>query len=159
MDSVDRKLIVEAEKGLPLTSEPFSTLAAKVGVTPQEAISRLQKLRTEGVIRRFGVSLKPNSIGFNANALVAWKVPVDRVLEVAQYFSGCSQISHCYERETVTGRWEYNIYTVLHAHERRTVEQLIKQLSNETSLTDFLVLYSIRNLKNKPKETKNVKPH
>jgi DNA-binding Lrp family transcriptional regulator len=153
LDTIDRKLVIEAEKGLPLTPEPFSALAAKVGITPQEALSRLQKLRDEGVIRRFGVSLKPNSIGFTANALVAWKVPKDRVLDVAKYFSECSQISHCYERETVAGRWEYNFYTVLHGHERSAVEHLVKILSNASGLGDYLILYSTRNLKNKTSET------
>ncbi|MCL4429132.1 MAG: AsnC family transcriptional regulator [Chloroflexi bacterium] len=147
MDAIDHKLLVEAEKGLLLTPEPFNEIAAKIGIKPQEVIARLRKLQENGVIRRFGVSLKPNGVGFCANALVAWKVPESRVQEVGNYFSEYNEISHCYERKTVVGKWEYNLYTVMHAHERQAIEELVKQLSDATSLTDYLILYSTKNLK------------
>lgn len=149
MDAIDRKLLVEAEKGLPLTAEPFHEIAAKAGITPQEAITRLQQLQKEGTIRRFGASFRPNNIGFTANALVAWKVPEEHVAEIGLRFSNHSEISHCYERKIIEGKWEYNLYTVMHAHKRGAIEQLVKLLSNETALTDYLILYSTRNLKSK----------
>jgi DNA-binding Lrp family transcriptional regulator len=149
MDLIDQTLIVEAEKGLLLTAEPFKEIASQIGITPQEVIARLQKLQENGVIRRFGVSLMPNGAGYSANALVAWKVPEDRILEVAEFFSGRQEISHCYERETVAGKWAFNIYTVLHAQERESIEALVKQFSIETALKDYLILYSTKNLKTK----------
>jgi siroheme decarboxylase len=147
MDSVDRKLVFEAEKGLLLTAQPFDEIASKIGITTQEVIERLKKLQENGVIRRFGISLKPNSVGYLANALVAWKVPQSRVQEVGVYFSGFNDISHCYERETVAGLWEYNIYTVIHAHDRDAVEELVTLLSSITSIAEYLIIYSKRNLK------------
>jgi DNA-binding Lrp family transcriptional regulator len=150
MDAIDRKLLVEAEKGLLLTPQPFHAIAVQVGITPQEVIARLQRLQENGVIRRFGLSLKPNDVGYNANALVAWKVPQSRIQEIGEYFSGYNDISHCYERGTVAGKWEYNVYTVIHAHERQTIEQLVKLLSDIIGLSDYLILYSTRNLKTKP---------
>lgn len=152
MDSVDLKLIAKAEKGLPLTSNPFSQIATEIGITPQEAIERIKKLREAGVIRRFGVSLKPNSVGYKANAIVAWNVPQERVEELGAYFASYKDISHCYEREVVAGRWEYNLYTVIHARERRAVEDLVKLLSVIVGLTDYVVIFSIENLKKQPKE-------
>ncbi|MGD6850824.1 MAG: Lrp/AsnC family transcriptional regulator [Candidatus Bathyarchaeia archaeon] len=148
MDAVDRKLVFEAEKGLLLTAQPFDEIASKIGIPTQEVIERLKKLQESGVIRRFGVSLRPSSIGYCANALVAWKVPQSRVQEVGAYFAGFNDISHCYERETVTGLWDYNIYTVIHGADRGTVEELVKLLSSITSLTEYLIIYSKRNLKN-----------
>jgi DNA-binding Lrp family transcriptional regulator len=154
MDSIDQKLLVEAEKGLFLTAEPFKEIANQIGITPQEVISRLQKLKEDGVIRRFGVSLMPSGIGYAANALVAWKVPENRVIEVAEIFSRRHEVSHCYERETAAGKWAFNIYMVMHAHERKSIETLVKQFSIETALKDYLILYSTKNLKTKPLETK-----
>jgi siroheme decarboxylase len=152
MDAIDHKLIVEVEKGLPLTVEPFSRIAEKIGVSPQEVIVRLQKLQENGVIRRFGVSVKPNGVGYSANALVAWKVPQSRVSEISKYFSGLEAVSHCYERESGTLQWGYNLYIVMHAHERRTIEESVKKLAEATNLNEYIVLYSKRNLK--LKETK-----
>ncbi len=147
MDAIDRKILAESEKGLLLTPEPFQEIAAQVGITSKEVIERLKKLQETGVIRRFGLSFKPNGIGYLANALVAWKVPQHRVQEIGKLFSKYTEISHCYERESVAGKWEYNIYTVMHAHERKTIEQLTEQLSTATGLEDYLILFSIRNLK------------
>lgn len=147
MDAIDRKILLEAEKGLQLTPEPFKEIAAQVGITPKEVIERLKRLQETGVIRRFGASLKPNSVGFFANALVAWKVPQSRVEEVGRLFSEYDEISHCYEREPVAGKWEYNIYTVMHAHERETIQMLANQLSTATGLEEYSILYSKRNLK------------
>jgi len=144
---IDRKLIVEAEKGLSLTPKPFDKIAANLGITPEDAIIRLQKLQENGVIRRFGVSLRPDGVGINANALVAWKVPEKRVGKVSLYFSEHEEVSHCYEREVVPHEWEYNLYTVMHAPERSAIEEMVVKFSEETALTDYVILYSNRNLK------------
>jgi len=147
MDAIDQKLLAQAEKGIPLIPEPFEEIATNLGITSQEAISRLQKLRESGIIRRFGVSVKPNGVGYLANALVAWKVPQTRMAEVSQYFCRQKEVSHCYEREPVEGEWEYNLYTVMHAHERVTVEERVKQHATEVAVCDFLILFSAKNLK------------
>lgn len=147
MDEIDRKLLAEAEKGLPLTTQPFSAIASAVGITTQEAIKRLQKLQEAGVIRRFGASIRPNDVGFCANALVAWKIPEKQVVEAANYFSRHSKVSHCYERHTIPGKWEYNFYTVLHAQKRENLEEIVREFSESMGLRDFVVLYSTRNLK------------
>jgi DNA-binding Lrp family transcriptional regulator len=152
MDAVDRKLLAETEKGLPLTPKPFHFVAAQLGITPDEVLTRLQRLQAEGVIRRFGASIRPNSVGFSANAMVAWKVPAERIQEMGVFFSGCSDVSHCYERQIVAGRWEYNLYTVIHAPDRATLEALVKRLSEASGLGDFVVLYSTRNLKTQKEE-------
>ena len=147
MDEIDRKILNETNKGLSLTPEPFNEIAAQLGITPQEVIARIVKMRENGVIRRFGASIKPNDVGFLANALVAWKVPENRVQEVGSYLSKFSEVTHCYERKTVAGRWEYNLYTVMHAQKREAIEQLVKNLSEATAVNDYQILYSTRDLK------------
>ena len=147
MDEIDSKILLETNKGLLLTPEPFNQIAAQLGITTQEVIARIVKLRENGVIRRFGASIKPNDIGFSANALVAWKVPENRVQDVGSCLAKFSEVTHCYERTTVAGKWEYNLYTVMHARERGGVERLVKDLSEATAVNDYLILYSIRDLK------------
>ena len=135
------------QKGIALTTEPFEEIALQLGITTQEIISRLIELKGQGVIRRFGASIKPNNIGFSANALVAWKVPENRVQEIGDYLSRYQEISHCYERKTVNERWNYNIYTVIHGRERQDVQQMVKELSDRIGVTEYKILYSTRDLK------------
>jgi DNA-binding Lrp family transcriptional regulator len=149
MDEIDIKILAHVEKGVALEREPFKMLALQLSITQQEVVNRLNQLKATGVIRRFGASIKPNNIGYSANALVAWKIPQDRVQEVGAYMSKMPEISHCYERQAVAGRWEYNLYTVMHAKERESINRLVKELSKETEVGDYKILYSTRDLKPK----------
>ena len=147
MDEIDRKLLAQTEKGIALTQEPFNEIALQLGIPQKEVITRLNSLKEEGVIRKFGASIKPNNIGFSANALIAWKVPANRIQEVGAYLSKLSDISHCYERKAVNGRWEFNLYTVMHARERESIQRIVNQISIETAVNEYKILYSTRDLK------------
>ena len=147
MDEIDQKILVQMQNGIALTPEPFNEVATRLGISQKEVVSRLAQLKLKGEIRRFGASIKPNAVGFSANALVAWKVPVSRIKEVGFYLSGLPEISHCYERRSVPQRWEYNLYTVIHARERRDIESMVEQISVDTSLQEYKILFSKRNLK------------
>ena len=155
MDEIDQQLLARIEKGIALTPEPFNEIARELGITQKEVIARLTKLKEEGVIRKFGASIKPNNIGFSANALVAWKVPADRIREIGSQLSNLSDISHCYERKTVSGRWEYNLYTVMHARERQNIQSLVNQISAGMGINDYKILYSTRDLKRTKFRTNN----
>ena len=147
MDEIDRKLLAGMEKGITLTTEPFNEIALQLGITTKEVITRLTKLKDQSVIRRFGASIKPNNIGFSANALVAWKVPENRVQEIGDYLSKYQEISHCYERKTVDGRWDYNLYTVIHAREREVIQRMVEEVSEGIAINEYKILYSTRDLK------------
>ncbi len=148
MDKIDEFLLSELNHGIPLTTQPFNSIAAKIGVSPNEVLTRLTKLKESGVIRRFGASIKPNDVGLTANAVIAWNVPMERVNEVGVYLSSFREVTHCYERQSVPERWEYNLYTVMHAQERQSIEQLTKLLAETIGIQNYVILYSKRDLKN-----------
>lgn len=157
LDEIDRKLI-DHSMLTKLTEKPFGDIAAKTGLTQDEVLCRLKNLLQSGAIRRFGAKIRPHDIGFRANAMVAWKVPRDRVQEVGAFFSGSKEVTHCYERETVPGKWEYNIYTVLHSENRGHIESLVNELSKNLRTPEYLILFSKTNLKTRmqsPERTKN----
>jgi siroheme decarboxylase len=147
LDEIDEKLLAQIIKGIALTPEPFREIARELGITQKEVVSRLTELKKEGIIRKFGASIKPNNIGYSANALVAWKVPADRIKEVGSQLSEHQDISHCYERKPVQGKWEYNLYTVMHARERENIQSMVNQISAEMAINEYKILYSTRDLK------------
>jgi len=151
LDRID-VLLLELTQRIPLTVQPFDDIAAELGISPDEVLTRVTKLKQMGIIRRFGVVIKPNSIGFEANAVVAWKIPKDRVSEVGQYFASFREITHCYERIPVQEHWEYNLYIVMHAQERQTIEQMAQVLAETIGIQDYIILYSKRDLKNVTKK-------
>lgn len=153
MDEIDLKLLAGLKKGIPLSTSPFNEIALELKIPVEEVISRLNQLKANKEIRRFGASIKPNSIGIYANALVAWKVPQQSVQEVGRALSEIKEISHCYERTTDNPNWTYNLYTVLHAQTRAEIEAMVSELSSKWNI-EYKMLYSTRDLKHlsKPKE-------
>jgi DNA-binding Lrp family transcriptional regulator len=156
LDKIDECLLSELSCGLSLTEQPFSGVAVKLGISLEEVLARLANLKREGVIRRFGVTLKPNNIGFIANAVVVWNVPAERVNEVGLYFSSFREVSHCYERSPVLGLWDYNMYTVLHAQDRTVIERMVNLLAETVGVSDYLIVYSKRDLKNSVNKERQV---
>lgn len=147
LDEIDLKILSEIEKGIPLTPEPFQDIADVIGITQQEVTSRITKLQESGIIRRFGASIKPRMVGLSANALIAWKVPENRLQEVGNFLSTFKEVTHCYARKAIPEKWEYNLYTVLHARERETIEKLVKKFSDAIAINAYVILFSTRELK------------
>jgi DNA-binding Lrp family transcriptional regulator len=143
MDNLDFEILSALQDGIPLVREPFSTTAARLEITPEEVVKRLKRLRKEKVIRKFGLFVWKRKLGVSANALVVWAVPRNRVQDVAEFFSGFREVTHCYERRT-TPKWRYNLYTMIHGMKRRTVSEFVKMLSDVAGVEDYAILFSTR---------------
>jgi DNA-binding Lrp family transcriptional regulator len=142
MDAIDRAIVMQVQDGIPLVDHPFMDAAEKIGIPEQDLIARIKRLRNEGVIRRFGARINNRRCGFTANAMVAWKVPEERVDEVGRLFAGNPVVTHCYERKTIPGRWEHNVFTMVHCQSETEVIHLVKQLAETAGVPDFQVLVS-----------------
>jgi DNA-binding Lrp family transcriptional regulator len=143
MDNLDLKILFALQDGIPLVREPFSAIATQLGIKPDEVIERLQRLREEKIIRKFGLFVRKSKVGVIANAMVVWAVPSNRVQEVAEFFSRFREVTHCYERRTAPN-WRYNVYSVIHGVERNTVNEFVKTLSDTVKVKDYLILFSGR---------------
>ena len=147
MDEIDHSLFRITQEGIPLIREPFHAIAIKLGICQDEAIQRLDDLYRSGIIKRIGVSLNQRKLGIVANALVAWKIPYDSTEVVGTRLSSFPEVTHCYERSIVPGTWEYNVFTVLHGYDHRSVEELAKKLSDAIGIRDYVILFSTEQYK------------
>jgi DNA-binding Lrp family transcriptional regulator len=102
----------------------------------------------QGLIRRFGAVLDHYKIGFRANALVAWQVQTGNIEHAAKAMAALANISHCYLRKPQP-LWPYNLYTMIHAADRRSCRAILKlilqQLGN--TIVSTRVLFTVRELK------------
>jgi DNA-binding Lrp family transcriptional regulator len=142
MDEIDRAILRITQDRIPLIKEPFGEIAKELGISHDEVLTRLKKLINNGVIKRLGISANQRKVGIVANAVVAWKVPQDQVERVGTMLSSYKEITHCYLRETIPGKWEYNLFTVLHGYDRESVEEFAKRLSGTVGIREYLVLFS-----------------
>ncbi|MDD3857505.1 MAG: AsnC family transcriptional regulator [Methanoculleus sp.] len=150
MNDRDRALLLRLQDGVPLVEEPYRAIAEDLGMTEAEVIARTQNLLSGGVIRRFAVRLNHRKAGILVNAMVAWRVPPGDVARVAGIMARFPEVTHCYERAVVPGRWEYNLFVVLHGRHRGEVDRDIVRLSQAAGIDDYTVLVSTRELKRAP---------
>ena len=146
IDDIDKKIIQLSQGDLPLDLKPFSLMARKIGITEEELLSRIRSLKARGVIRRFGATLKHQEAGFGANAMVAWKVPEDRVDEIGNALAGFREVTHCYQRR-VEKDWLYNLYSMIHGDTKEECYQIAKRMSETTGVKDYVLLFSEKEFK------------
>ncbi len=150
MDAIDRAILRLSQDGIPLEERPFAGIAAELGLSETEVVARLAALKERGVVRRFGARINPRQAGIAVNVMVAWIVPPARIGEVGRTMAGFPEVTHCYERRAVPGRWEYTLYTVLHGRDRAEVLGQVDRLSERTGIGDYAILTSTREFKRTP---------
>ena len=143
----DRDILLAVQDGIPLVREPFAEASETLKISQENLVERLKGMREEGTIRRFAPNINQRKIGITANAVVIWRVPEKNISRVVETMLRYNEISHCYQRATVPGKWEYNFYTVVHDYNRKSVRQFVKRLSEETEVEDYQILYSRRQFK------------
>jgi siroheme decarboxylase len=147
MDTIDGEILVALQEGISLEIRPFREIARKLGIPEDEVVNRIHGLLDDGTIRRICARINHRNLGIIYNAMVVWKVPVEAVEKTGAIMAGYPEVTHCYERECVPGRWDYNLYTVLHGYSKDEVEWHIRQLSAFTGITGYKILYSVKELK------------
>jgi DNA-binding Lrp family transcriptional regulator len=143
MDDLDFEILFAVQDGIPLVREPFAAIAAHLGITQDEVVERLNRLRDEKTIRKFGLFVWKRKLGVAANAMVVWAVPQERVQKAGESLSGFKEVTHCYERRT-TPHWRYNLYTMVHGTKRKTVTEFVKKLSDTVGVKDYAILFSVK---------------
>lgn len=147
LDEVDRKILILLQEDFPLVSRPFLEASEKLGIPEDEVIDRVKKMMESGVVRRFSASIRHRKLGITANPLLAFKVPAERVEEVGEKLSAFDEVTHCYERLTVPGKWEYNVFAMVHGYDRKEVEKTVEKIVKEIGVEDFKLLYSTKEFK------------
>ncbi len=142
------KILHIVQSNLPDSLTPYADIAKEVGCSEDEVINLLSSLKEEGVIRRFGASIKHQKVGYNFNAMVAWKIDDALITEAGKIAATFSNISHCYHRPSPdTSKWNYTLFTMIHGMEENDIQNTINKLIEITELQEYAILESIKELK------------
>ena len=74
MDSKTKKVLSELQDGFKLETKPFTRIAKELNTTEEEVIDIIKDSLNSGIVRRIGLAVRPEKIGFEENALIAWQV-------------------------------------------------------------------------------------
>jgi DNA-binding Lrp family transcriptional regulator len=144
---LEQRILALAGADLPDGGTPFAAIAAEVGCSEAEVLALLNRLKDEGVIRRFGATLRHQKAGYGHNAMVAWRVDdPDEAQRVGKLMAERPEISHCYIRRTYP-QWRYNLYTMIHGKNPGDCMEVVNAISQATGVSDYQILQSVRELK------------
>jgi DNA-binding Lrp family transcriptional regulator len=134
---LDKQLIAAIQKGLPLTAHPYATVAQQINQTEAEVIRRIKHLKDNGTIKRLGVVVKHRALGFKANAMVVWDIPDKQVKKLAKKLAEFDCVTLCYQRPRRLPNWSYNLFTMIHGKDRKTVLQHLEGIIKILELQDI----------------------
>ena len=149
IDSIDRRIILATQAGLPLTRQPYHQIAAELALEPVEVMQRVQRMLANGIIRRIGAVPNHYALGYRANAMTVWDVPDTSVSRLGQRIGELDFVSHCYRRPRHLPRWPYNLYAMIHGRNRAEVETKAARIAELLGRDNrgHALLYSTRILK------------
>jgi DNA-binding Lrp family transcriptional regulator len=145
----ERRLIAAIQSGLPLVERPFAVAGAQAGMSEAEALAALQNLLDCGVIKRMGVVVRHHELGYRANAMVVWDIPDEEVSSVGACLGSIEYVTLCYRRPRRLPGWRYNLFCMIHGHDRVEVLARVEEMRENCGLRDVAseVLFSTRRFK------------
>ena len=138
MDTIDKKLLNLIQNEIPIDKRPFKILSEKLLLTENEVIKRVNKLKSEGIIRRIGGIFNSRKIGYTST-LCAAKVPESKISEVAAVINEYCEVTHNYLRED-----EYNMWFTVITHSEESLNNILKGIKEKTDINEMMSLPSVK---------------
>jgi DNA-binding Lrp family transcriptional regulator len=141
MDDIDRDIINKIQTDFPITPRPFAELGERFNLSEQDVIERLERLKSDGVIRRIGGNFHSRKLGFTST-LCAAKVSDDALQKFIRCVNGYPGVTHNYLRNH-----KYNVWFTFIAPSMEFIERTLKDISKKTGVNEILNLPAIRMFK------------
>lgn len=138
MDVIDKNLLNLLQKEFPLAEEPFRILGERLGISEEETLARVQKMKDSGVIRRIGAVFDGPKLG-RASTLCAARVPEDKIELFVRTVNACKGVTHNYRRGH-----EYNIWFAVSAPSDHDLAAFLSDVGEKTGVTDILDMRAVR---------------
>lgn len=134
MTTLERQVLNEIQKGIPLVEQPFLVIGERLGISEAEVIDTIDSLKSKDYIRRFGGIVDVNKLGIKST-LVAMKVDENDLERVASIISEYKGVTHNYERDDT-----YNLWFTLMERSQEELEEKIGEIKRKTEVEEILSL-------------------
>ena len=134
LDDIDKKILVELQGDLPVVKRPFKEIVDSVAISEDKFFTRVKRLQKEDIIRKFGLRIDSEKVGFKST-LIAMKVVPERLEETADRLSGYDFVTHNYARDH-----EYNLWFTVIERDESALRKAIERIEREVEYDDMLNL-------------------
>lgn len=138
MDTIDKKLLNFMQNEIPIDERPFKVLGEKLMLTENEVLKRVNKLKSDGIIRRIGGIFNSRKMGYTST-LCAAKVPENKIDEIAACINSYYEVTHNYIRED-----EYNMWFTIITNSEESLNNILEEIRIKTSLDEIISLPSVK---------------
>jgi len=141
VSDMDLAVIRALQGDMPVVSEPYAPAAAEIGVSVAELLEHLESMRERKALRRVAAILFHRRAGFSANGMGVWKIPEERIMELAPQMAAFRGISHCYQRPTYED-WPYSVFTMAHGRSKEECDAILDSIADFSAIHERRTLYS-----------------
>jgi DNA-binding Lrp family transcriptional regulator len=134
IDNINRTLLNNIQMGFPIDPRPFRIIAQKLGLTEDEVIQRIRKMKENLLIRRIGGNFSPDKLGYYST-LCAARVSEEKIELFTQTVNSYAGVTHNYQRDH-----RFNIWFTFIAPSVEMIEKSLKEISNATQVEPILNL-------------------
>ena len=138
LDRIDRALLTEIQVRFPVEHRPFAVLGQRVGLSEQECLERMGRLKRDQVVRQLSAIFDTRSLGYQST-LAAMKVDPNRVDEAAEVINQHPGVSHNYRRND-----PFSIWFTVAVPPSDSLEQTINILHTLAQAEETIVLPTLR---------------
>jgi DNA-binding Lrp family transcriptional regulator len=141
MDDIDKKILNIIQNDFPIVAEPFRVVGERLGLSDDEVLARVRKLKADGIIRRVGAVFDLRKLGF-ASTLCAAQVPEDKLEKFVDVVNSYPGVTHNYRRQH-----DYNIWFTFIAPTVEDIEKALREITEKTGVTGILNMPARRTFK------------
>lgn len=138
MDEADRAILNRIQSDFPITSRPYRSIAEDLNLTEADVLTRVNRLKDNGIIRRIGGNFVPGKVGF-VSTLCAASVPENDIDTFASVVNRYPGVTHNYMRDNA-----FNIWFTFIGPSMEDIKKDLKQIASETGVTNILNLPATR---------------
>jgi DNA-binding Lrp family transcriptional regulator len=128
LSAEEQRLAAALEKGLPLESHPYASIAAAAGLDEARVIACLRGWLEEGIVKRLGIVVRHHELGYKANAMVVFDVPDAEAAAIGARLALEPGVTLCYQRRRHLPQWSYNLYCMVHGRTREEAAPVIDRI-------------------------------
>ena len=125
---IQKNIINQLQKDIPLCNRPFKILAEKMGISEDQFMSITKKLHNNDLLVRFRPQINYRPLG-KISSLICAHVPSSKLLQVGNTITSNDKVSHNYVRNHF-----YNLWFTFQDESINAIDQKIRDLSQELDI-------------------------
>lgn len=128
LDEADKKILDIIQSDYPMAARPYAMVGKRVGLSEDEVLVRVRRLRKTGVIRRIGANFGSRQLGWRST-LCAAKVPEDKLNAFVAEVNRHQGVTHNYQRAN-----DFNVWFTYIGRDMDEVETVLAEITAVTGV-------------------------